>query len=316
MECKICGNRAPHEKYVAKEMMLGLRKPFSYFQCGNCNCLQIEHFPSDIYKYYPDQYHSFEGVPEYNPVKKYLVRKRNRFAIYENSLLGKLLYRTNPEPAIRSLSKLSINRDTKILDVGCGSGKLLFALKDLGFENLTGIDPYNSKDIISDDGVKIWKKNIHEVQGKWDLIMMHHAFEHVPDPLKVLVNIAQRLKSSGSSLIRIPVVNCYAWETFRENWVQLDAPRHFFLHSVKSLEILAEEAGLELREISYDSTAFQFWGSIQYEKDIPLNDKRSYALNPGNSIFSKNDIRNFSRKAQELNDKNNGDQAVCIFRKQ
>lgn len=315
MKCKVCGSEANHDQYTAREMMLGLRDSFHYFQCSRCRCLQIAEIPSDMQKYYPEEYHSFQEIKEDNPVKNYLVKKRNQYAIFENSLIGKLLYGRHPEPAIRSLSHLDINRDTKILDVGCGTGKLLYSLKKLGFKNLQGIDPYNKEDILLEGDVNILKKTIHEVKEEWDLIMMHHSFEHVPDPQEVLSSISGLLTPSGYCLLRIPVSDCYAWENFKENWVQLDAPRHYFLHSEQSMGLLAEKAGLKIRKTIYDSTAFQFWGSIQYEHDIPLNDKRSYINNPDDSLFSEEEIENFSEQAEVLNQARKGDQAVFILEK-
>lgn len=314
MKCRICENQSGNDRYTASEMMLGLRDTFQYFQCSECGCLQISEFPDDIHKYYPDEYHSFESISRANFLKNYLRNKRNRYAIFEDSLIGKYLYRRNPEPAIRSLGNLNLTKKSRILDVGCGSGKLLHSLKELGFQNLQGIDPFNEEDVY-ESNLKILKKTIHEVKGEWDLIMMHHSFEHVPDPLEVLNSISELLSPSGQCLIRIPVVDSYAWENFKENWVQLDAPRHYFLHSEQSMELLANNAGLTIKNIIYDSTAFQFWGSIQYEHDIPLNDDRSYMNNPDDSLFSKEEIENFNEQAEVLNQARKGDQAVFILEK-
>jgi len=315
MKCRICGNQAGNDRYTAREMMLGLRDTFQYFQCGECGCLQISEIPDDIHKYYPEEYHSFESISKANFLKNYLRKKRNRYAVFEDSLIGEYLYKRNPEPAIRSLGSLNITREAKILDVGCGSGKLLHSLKELGFENLLGIDPFNDDDI-HESNLNILKKTIHDVRGEWDLIMMHHSFEHMPDPLEVLNSISELLHASGQCLVRIPVVESYAWENFKENWVQLDAPRHYYLHSPDSLKLLAEKAGLTIEQAIYDSTAFQFWGSIQYENDIPLNDQRSYINNPDDSLFSKNDIENFNQQAEILNSAGKGDQAVFILEKE
>jgi hypothetical protein len=105
------------------------------------------------------------------------------------------------------------------------------------------------------------------------------------------------------------VIDSYAWEKYRENWVSLDAPRHLFLHTIKSMHLIAEKAGLEIKKIVYDSDEFQFWGSEQYLKGIALREKRSLAEGFKNSIFSKNEIKEFKKKACELNRIGQGDQA-------
>jgi hypothetical protein len=98
--------------------------------------------------------------------------------------------------------------------------------------------------------------------------------------------------------------------------VQLDAPRHLFIHSVKSMETLAAQAGLRVAEVAWDSTEFQFWGSEQYLRDIPLRADASYATRPEKSIFSARQIADFRTKAAELNALGRGDQAAFFLVKQ
>jgi predicted SAM-dependent methyltransferase len=145
--------------------------------------------------------------------------------------------------------------------------------------------------------------------------MFHHAFEHVPDPLETLVSTARLLVPGGICLIRIPIGGSYAWEHYRTNWVQLDAPRHYFLHTVDSMRLLASRSGLLLDQVIYDSTEFQFWGSEQYQRDIPLYSPQSYKQNPQHSIFTPEQIATFHHQAEELNQQGRGDQAAFYLRK-
>jgi hypothetical protein len=69
-------------------------------------------------------------------------------------------------------------------------------------------------------------------------------------------------------------------------WVQLDAPRHFFLHSANSLGLLAGKVGMAVTETVYDSDELQFVGSEQYLKGIPLRSENSYVVNPSRSHFT------------------------------
>ncbi|MBV5336615.1 MAG: class I SAM-dependent methyltransferase, partial [Deltaproteobacteria bacterium] len=112
--------------------------------------------------------------------------------------------------------------------------------------NLLGADPYLDADIQYKNGLKVLKKELHQIDGPFDLISLHHVFEHIDEPLKLLREAAARLAPLGVLLIRIPLADSKAWETYRQNWVQLDAPRHVYLHTHKSISLLAKEAGLHI----------------------------------------------------------------------
>jgi len=296
--------------------MVGSRDEFDYLECSNCKCLQIVEIPASMSKYYPANYHSFAPISPPNRFRRSLARLRNNYAVSNQGVIGKLLYRyIPPKIALRSLAHLQLDHSARILDVGCGTGILLNALGDVGFTNLLGVDPFLSADVEYENGVKLLKKTIHEIAAEFDVIMFHHAFEHIPDPGPTLEAVHELLAPGGSCIIRVPTVSSYAWQHYGINWVQLDAPRHFYVHSVEGVKILAEGAGLELRKVVYDSSAFQFWASEQYALDIPLYDGRSYLVSPKTSIFSKGQIAAFEKRAVELNHASLGDQAAFYLRK-
>ena len=205
--------------------------------------------------------------------------------------------------------------DSKILDVGCGAGHLLLGLRECGFLHLTGIDPFISDDICYKNGIRIYKKKIHELKGQYDFIILNHSFEHMPDPVSIFQSLSLRLATNGLIIIRIPLVSSFAWRHYKTNWVQLDAPRHLFLHSTKSIEILSEIAGLRVESVEFDSNAFQFWGSEQYQRDIPLYHEKSFLKSRRRSIFSRSKIVEFQMRSAELNADKNGDQATIYIRK-
>ena len=92
--------------------------------------------------------------------------------------------------------------------------------------------------------------------------------------------------------------------------MQLDPPRHLFLHTVKSISFLAKEAGLEVKDVFYDSGTFQFTGSEKYLKNIPLRDKS------GEKLFSESNLADFQKRADKLNKEEKGDQAGFYLYKQ
>src|SRR5256885_12513331 len=101
-----------------------------------------------------------------------------------------------------------------------------------------------------------------------------------------------------------------AWRRYHPDWVQLDPPRHLYLHTKDSLARLASEAGFTVQEVRYDSTAFQFWGSEQYRLDIPLGDRRSPAQDAQSTLFSPAQMRAWQGEAQVLNRAGTGDHAT------
>lgn len=321
MGCAICGNTEGNRAHAAREMMFGFRDQFTYLECSKCGCLQLVDPPADLTKYYPADYYSFQQ----DPLKVFRGRGlkerikmpfRYRYAVTDRGALGKYWYPQHPDPAARTLVPANVRRRSRILDVGCGSGMLLYALRNAGFSRVMGADPYIDETILYSNGLKILKRSIHEVDGEWDLVMLHHAFEHVPDPLETLRSASRLLAPGGVCLIRIPVASSYAWQRYGTNWVQLDAPRHFFLHTPESMRVLAEQAGLAVERVAYDSYALQFWGSEQYIKDIPLQSERSYARDQAHSIFSASEIKAFEAQARELNAAGTGDQAAFYLRKE
>jgi len=275
--------------------MLGLRKPFTYFECPQCHCLQICEIPSDMSPYYPATYYSFSQNQFNLPadVKKGLVEAGLKFY----------------------LSRLGLKREARILDVGCGSGFYVYVLKELGFPNVLGVDMYIKEDTEYENGAKVIKGTLEGVEQAWDLILFNHSFEHLAAPIETLQKVSQMLSQGGVCFIRMPVFLSYAWEQYNVNWVQLDAPRHYFIYAVETVRALAEQSDLTLTDIVFDSSDFQFWASEQYLRNISLYSPRSYAVNSANSIFSQVQIEGFKEKARLLNREQRGDQAAFYLTK-
>jgi 2-polyprenyl-3-methyl-5-hydroxy-6-metoxy-1,4-benzoquinol methylase len=270
----------------------------------------------------PPHYHSL-GVSKFEKpdgwLKRLILRARTNHALGRRdlALAGDLLLRWFPEFGMPSLRLVPLDASTRILDVGCGIGSTLYGLYVAGFTEVLGIDPFIDRDVCLPNGKPVVRKQaIEDVRGTFDLVMFHHSFEHVPNPRETLSAAASLLSAGGTCLVRVPLCDSFAWTQYREHWVQIDAPRHWVLHTVASLRMLGESVGLTLKKVVHDSNAFQFWGSEQCAAGIPLHGPRSYAVSPAASMFSPADIATFEARARRLNAEHAGDQGAFYFEKQ
>ncbi len=320
--CRICGNTEKNLVHKTREMMFGMRDEFEYLECGECGTLQIVEIP-DLSRYYPKNYYSLnsneEGYLGKSLRRRILARFSGDYFLNRRNFFADFILKMQPWldfyfPQSLKEPLLELNFHSKILDFGCGSGKLLQNLHYFGFRNLTGADAFIEKDIIYSNGVKIYKRPLSEINNSFDLIMLHHSFEHLPSPLESLSEIQKLLPKGKFCLIRIPLKS-YAWQRYGINWVQLDPPRHLFLFTEKGFRYLAEKAGFSVEKVVYDSESFQFFGSEQYLRDIPMNDERAFRGNIAESIFTPEQLQEWEREAKILNKENKGDQACFYLRK-
>lgn len=274
---------------------------FRYAECLACGSLQLDTIPEDLSEYYPADYYSFSRLNPSTFWTKVLKKLRMRFFILFGSAWQAPMYGY-------WLRKVHAGYSARIADVGCGNGQLLYELYAAGYTDLHGFDPFIANEIQIASGLTLWKKQIEESDLSFDLIMMHHSFEHMEDPGSVLKSCFEKLNPGGILLIRCPVADAEVWKTERELWVQLDAPRHLIIPSLKGLETKAREAGFDLEEVEFDSSDFQFWATELYKQGKKLQGNSAPAI-------SMEERKAQKEKALQYNREGKGDQACFYLRK-
>jgi SAM-dependent methyltransferase len=315
--CIICHNSENNHAIIVKELQLGLPEEFAYQRCGKCGSMQLDQFPEDFGKYYPNEdYYSFNLGLTVSKKPDVLRQLKASYLLYgKNPLLGSLLsLGYNPPDHYDWMKKTKAQTGDAILDVGCGNGSLLTKLFQMGFTNLAGIDPFinDSKDY---GPIHIKKQDIFETNGSFDVIMMHHSLEHMFNPLHVLKKAYSLLKRGKFLLLRIPVMGNYGWNKYGTYWCGIDAPRHIFIPSEQGIKLLAEQAGFEIKTFEYDSSDYVIWSSEQYLKGIPLHAANSRMTNPKHDVFSDAEIDDFKAIIKKENEKGNGDTAAIYLYK-
>jgi SAM-dependent methyltransferase len=324
MGCRIC-QHSDGTIHHAREMMFGLLDRFDYFECRRCGCLQLLNPPSNYSRYYPRDYYSFAPLEPprdmfVSGLRRWLGRLKNSGILFGRRGLPGALAKWRPRPdlaGIRTMLAPTTIRtfDVAILDVGCGNGELLCELAVAGFDRLVGIDPFGAEQPQLAPRVRIVPKPLEVFEGgRFDLIMCHHALEHMPDQHGAMRDFARLLAPSGTVLIRIPLAGSEPWRRYGTDWVELDAPRHTFIHSRASFERLAQEAGFEISHVSYDGEAFGYWGSELYRRGTGCFDPRTRMLRDPAACFTAEEIRAFEQAAAAANERGEAGRAAFYLR--
>ena len=97
--------------------------------------------------------------------------------------------------------------------------------------------------------------------------------------------------------------------------MSLDPPRHLYLHSLKSIQLITTQAGLKIVEHFFDMEAFSLMGSEQYRLGLTLFGPGSYIRDREHSPITDIQWKAWEQEAAELNANGTADQATFILKK-
>ncbi|MES2213099.1 MAG: class I SAM-dependent methyltransferase, partial [Pseudomonadota bacterium] len=101
------------------------------------------------------------------------------------------------------------DKTTRIADLGCGYGQLLFCLKAMGYTNIDGVDASSEQVKIAHQlGLKEVRQGdltgfLNEVSGKYDVIFLMDVLEHMQkhEVINILELIGNTLSEQGQLVI-------------------------------------------------------------------------------------------------------------------
>lgn len=323
LTCRVCcagpGSPRDHLIFTVREMMFGTREKYEYFECCRCGTVQIVQEPANPEMYYPSGYYSLTDQIFSQPnrfCKDILLRFLSKRQQRNPRLFRRLGWRGFSDQTLSVIRRCGVTPAARILDVGCGGGRLVYVLRLLGFKDSFGVDPFIQEDIRDRDrNIAVRKCRIGELEDRFDLIMFNHSLEHMSDPRQAMAKSRELLKPDGLILIRIPIADSRAYRWYGSNWIQLDAPRHLFVPTRRSVAILAELAGCRVDEEMHDSYSLQFEGSEMYLRDIPMFGKNSAGKLTRRKVFTRKQRSAFEEFAEILNARLEGDQAIFTLKR-
>jgi SAM-dependent methyltransferase len=209
--CVLCGSGRFVVRFRASDYEYGLPGTFTVSQCLDCDMWQQVPRPpfETILGYYPERYTAFSDQ------RIQTVTRLKNWAINA--------------PRIRAYRRL-VPTTGRILDLGCGSGLLLSELRAAGFSAIVGIEA-NAQAAAAGrrQGLDIRTGSLESavfLDSTFDLVIINHVLEHVPDPRGTLIEIGRVLSAGGLLIGEVPNLACLERMIFARYWAGYHLPRH------------------------------------------------------------------------------------------
>ncbi len=143
------------------------------------------------------------------------IKKRHRSyfdkwsKVYDRSLLQHLVFNPSHEVFIGEMRPL-LRRGSKILDVGCGTGKFAFKMAnhnkqlDVHGVDLSGEMIEKAKEKLTDENITFAVGDVEELpyeSGTFDIVTCSHSFHHYPNQDRAVSEMYRVLKDNGTLMI-------------------------------------------------------------------------------------------------------------------
>ncbi len=312
--CRACLSKISREPFEVSERYFGGKGEHLYVECETCGTIQIVTVPDDIEALYPPLYRPEFPIP--SPLKRVLLRQRAEAVRGSRwNILGRVLeWRYGRPDWADWMAVTGTTLDSRILDVGSSDGELVVALAAAGYRHVTGIDPYIAHDRTYFGGVQVLKRRFEDHAGEYDLIMLNHSLEHMPDPAHALSEVHRLLARQGWILVRLPVAGTYGWRTYGRHWFGLEPPRHLVIPSVKGMERITARAGLRIVRTVFDGHGGFYAMGEAARKGHPCDGPRRPSQQRAAEIYDAVELARFRALAAERNAAGDGDTAAFYLK--
>jgi len=233
--CPVCSSTSFDIVYKdVMDNLYDLPGRFDFVSCKNCGQLYLNPRPTKefISIYYPANYESFvfKKLDEVSKLKRISIN----YGLYKRCRLV-LTYRSHG----------------RLLDIGCGSGQFLDAMRKRPGWSVAGIDTSPiavsaARELL---GLEVYRSDIDSAPfppASFDVVTMWDVFEHLYDPLHALETIRNLLKPDGVLIIRTPSLDSWDAALFGRCWAGLDPPRHLAVFSRSTLYRVLQRGGFRI----------------------------------------------------------------------
>lgn len=271
--CPLCGNCGRTTQFARGDLLYGVAGVFRYSRCSACKSVYQDPcvLTEDLALCYPTEYYTHQDPtqeppqPESRrlPALRDTIRQLVRAGVEAGASgkqrwLGSVLALSR---RLRARAYFDLLDDllpwgssaARALDLGCGGGELLQQLARAGWA-VQGLDIDAVAARIARERTRrpLVVGNVQAppfARGSFDLIVMSHSFEHVPDMVGCLLRIRELLSERGRCVLIYPNIGSVGARSLNKWWLGWDPPRHLALPSQRGLRAIAARAGLEVTKL-------------------------------------------------------------------
>lgn len=156
----------------------------------------------------------------------------------------------------------------RVLEVGSGYGDILLYLKQRGCSVLGSDLSTAAAAKARDYGVEVRIGHLLDLRlpaTSFDVAIMCHSLEHVPDPNVELAELARLLRAGGTLHIALPNGNAVRLQTEGREWLHLSHPFHFWFFDSKTIVRILEKHGFRPIEPPRTTSRHHAWGTWRHE---------------------------------------------------
>jgi len=165
--------------------------------------------------------HSLEPVDMVDIYRDYPPNRR-RLDVFARGTLGNLLKR---------LRRAGLTKGASILDYGCGNGVFIDFLRQRGYLDCTGYDPY-------------FPQLAEPPEREYDCVVVNDVVEHVEDPRSLLQQCVSLVKPGGLLYVGTADSEPVDMGDLEPHLMRLHQPFHRVIVTEQGLHRLARETGL------------------------------------------------------------------------
>ena len=230
--CCVCGSADAAPYVVTPDRLEGQPGLFTFVRCRRCGHVYLSPRPSAeaLGKLYTAEYAAYTGPIEDEPRR--FVRWNRAYGL-----------------AKRCRLVTSRRRPGRLLDVGCGTGVFLDAMRRRGW-TVQGVEPTGAALAVARGrfGLDVFEGELADAafpDASFDAVTLWYVIEHVPDPAALLAEVARVLRPGGIAVVSAPNLDAADRVIFGSRWPNWDPPRHLNIFSARSLGFLMKRHGLE-----------------------------------------------------------------------